>query len=65
MAENQQQQQGTSERQPGGLRRLLQRGHSGEGAHSVLELIRRRRDHLESQQGSPRPEPHDPGADRG
>lgn len=60
MGENQQQQQPAPEQQPGGSRRVLQRGHSGEGASSVLELLRRRRD-LESQD-APGGEPADPAA---
>lgn len=62
MGEDQQQQQSAPEQQPGGPRRVLQRGHSGEGSRSVLELLRRRRD-LESQD-APRPEPPDRAADQ-
>ena len=58
MGEDQQQQQSTPEQQPGGSRRVLQRGHSGEGARSVLELLRRRRESQDALQPGP-PEPPD------
>ena len=42
--QQQQQQQAGADQQPSGLRPVLQRGHSGEGARTALELLRKRRD---------------------
>ena len=44
MGENQQQQQAGADPEPRVLRSVSQRGHSGEGARSALELLRKRRD---------------------
>ena len=55
MGDKQEDQRQPAEHQAGVWRRLLQRGHSGEGVDSVLDLLRRRRD-IESRESVP-PEP--------
>ena len=61
--QQQQQQQAGADQQPSGLRPVLQRGHSGEGARTALELLRKRRD-LESldtlPSDAPDPDPAQP-----